>query len=97
MHLSKYLDAWFSISQLFTTSRSANERNSQINSVILECAHSPWLYTSLKRILLQMGRVDAYPPQSNKKETALAWTDVFEKPKNATHTSGKPKNATLLR
>lgn len=47
---------------------------------------------------MQMGRVDANPPQSNKKETALTWTDVFEKTKNATHTSGKIViNSYLLR
>lgn len=27
---------------------------------------------------MQMGRVDAYPPQNNKKETPFTWTDVFE-------------------
>ncbi|XP_027116482.1 actin-related protein 9 isoform X1 [Coffea eugenioides] len=27
----------------------------------------------------KMGRIDVYPPQTNKKETAFSWTDVYEK------------------
>ncbi|KAL3506082.1 hypothetical protein ACH5RR_031464 [Cinchona calisaya] len=35
----------------------------------------------------KMGRIDVYPPQTNKKETAFTWTDVFEKTTNPPTTS----------
>ncbi|CAI9118234.1 OLC1v1019773C1 [Oldenlandia corymbosa var. corymbosa] len=40
----------------------------------------------------KMGRIDVYPPQTAKKETAFSWTDVFEKTTNPPSTSDHSQN-----
>lgn len=38
-----------------------------------------YLPTELMKFFTQMGRVDGYNPQMNKKDTAFTWTNVYEK------------------